>query len=69
MITVKCKNESKSIYPCIKISRITGEVVLFSGNQRGHVLKSEVLSLMRYSTNWHMDDFEEYPGTIELKNA
>ena len=72
MINVKCKDDNpknKSIYPCIKISRITGEVVLFSDKRVGHVLKSEVLPPMHFSQFWKMDDFEKYTGTIELRNA
>ena len=76
MIDVKCKDddsktEEKNIYPCLKICRNSGRIVLFVAPKDGYQLscETEACDLLHHSTMWTEDLYTLYPGTIELKNA
>ena len=72
MIDVKLKGkqaEDETGYPCLKISKRTGRVILFLGPKRGLQIKSNMgKSNLCFDSNWVESEFQPYPGIIELQN-
>jgi hypothetical protein len=55
-------------YPCLMKSE-KGLIVLFNAPECGIVLKgNDVHERGHYSSNWNMDSFEPFNGTITLSN-
>jgi len=70
-ITVHEKRQKvkKESYPRLMIST-TGTIVLFYAPWSGTCLRAgePIESVGAYSTNWDMERFSDFEGTVELKN-
>jgi len=67
------KSETKppeSRYPCLKINRSTGTVVLFVSPNEGTIVAApDNLNLGRHTANFYESrDFVHYDGTVTLTN-
>jgi len=69
---VKNKEVQLFQYPCLKISNVTGNIVLFTSHQNGVVVALGVdnngYSLCEYAQDFAMDNFVEFTDTVELSN-
>lgn len=57
-------NEIK--YPCLMIDRTGTEIVLFYRDRSGVIINGK--SAGSHLTNWYMDLFTPFTGTVELSN-
>ena len=59
-------------YPCLRIGKTTGTVVLFNAHKCGTVIKSVPhnadCGVGDYRQDWIMDTFKPYNGTLTLSN-
>ena len=64
-------NACTPVYPFPKLMiHKDGLVVLFEESKRGMALDSDIsMSAGDYSSNWVMDNFTDFKGTIQLENG
>lgn len=57
-------------YPCLRKSKLSSLVVLFSGEGQGMVVFADsIYDIGHYDAdNWDDDTFEDFKGTVELSN-
>ncbi len=71
-VTLKDKQIKKELeYPCLKICKPTGRIVLFVAPKEGFELVSRIspsTSSSRYSTTWDEAQLQPYNGVIEIQN-
>lgn len=61
--------QPKSSYPILKIYKKTGLIVLFSTKEKGTcIFGDDYHQIGEYSDAWGEHNFEEYSGTVTLKN-
>tara|TARA_R110000796_G_scaffold62503_1_gene144202 strand:+ start:384 stop:596 length:213 start_codon:yes stop_codon:yes gene_type:complete len=56
-------------YPKLMISTVSGDIVLFTEEGIGTVVKEEANSIGDYFRTWTADNFEDYTGKITLENS
>ena len=63
--------KEESEYPCLKICKSNGRIILFVAPREGFELvggKSPNTSNSRYSTAWDEAQLQPYNGVIEIQN-
>lgn len=62
--------EKEIEYPCLMVSRASGNIVFFYYAKRGVVIASNmtVYPIGYYSESWDMFGFEEFKGKVILSN-
>ena len=67
-VSSKAARESRE-YPKLMISKDLLLVVLMSAEKQGVVIDcTGVYEVGHFSTDWHMDSFEDFEGSITLSN-
>lgn len=66
----KGERVKRPVYPCLRISEKSGNVVLFEREGYGVVVDKggSTYSVGYYSNDWDMDVFLDYGGSITLEN-
>ena len=73
MIKVKYNGDVEKVkteYPCLKISKEDGRIVLFTGPNVGYEIfgGNNPYKFLEYATNWAELYFKLCTGTLELSN-
>lgn len=67
-VTIKNENKSSEIqYPCLMVS-VLGCIVLFDSPGCGTVIKDDEYTVGSYNTDWAVEYFTPFTGTVELSN-
>jgi hypothetical protein len=56
-------------FPKLMISKTSGDIVLFSEEGIGTVIKGDAGVIGDYCSSWTFINFEDYTGTITLENS
>ena len=65
------KQEHHSEFPKLMIGELTGLIVLMSQNKCGTVIhkgESTLLEIGEFHTEWKMETFKDYDGSVILNN-
>jgi hypothetical protein len=69
MIEVEINTEKDNEYPKLMISKDFGHIVLMDAPKRGVNIREGSNYIVGYfSEHWNMDCFEDFTGTVTLKN-
>jgi len=64
------EKETPVKYPCLKVSKNTGNIVLFIGEKTGIVVSAhnDMWEIGEYSVGFAENDFTPFTGSITLSN-
>jgi hypothetical protein len=68
-ILIQNKEDRRPEYPCLKVGRNSGSIVLFSAPKKGTVVfakEKSIHDLGNYSDGWDMNLFEPFDGQVKL---